>query len=123
MRKLISSLVLAAAVAVPGVAAAGNEFDEAQVAHERGEYGRAVQLYQVAAEAGDARAEVTLGYMFWYGQERYGVAVQGDVGTAVDWFARAADHGNAVGSVMLSLMFQDGERAEPAVSTALWQGH
>lgn len=107
MRKLISAVALAAALAHSAVAAAGDR-EAAELALERGDYATAAALYQTAGKAGDPRAQVTLGFMYWYGEARYGHAVQGDMNTALDWFARAADQGNVVGSSMLGLLFQEG---------------
>lgn len=107
MRTLFSTLVLATALALPGAALADADLGAAEAALERGAYGTALTLYRTAADAGDARAQVTLGYMYLYGEEQYGSAVHADIETALLYFARAAAQGDAVAVSMLSLLFRD----------------
>jgi len=105
MRKLMSGLVLAIALALPGVASAAGEHDGADLALECGDFATALDLYRAAGEAGDVSAQVTLGYMFWYGEDQYGSAVHGDLNTAVEWFDRAADQGDPVAAAMIYQIF------------------
>jgi TPR repeat protein len=117
MRNLISTLALAAALALPGVAGAA-DLVAAETALEEGNYEAAVKLYRAAGEAGDPRAQVTLGFMFLYGEAHYGSAVQADVNTSLAWFARAADQGNPVATSMLISLFDQGEVAPSTQSLA-----
>jgi TPR repeat protein len=107
MRTLFSTLVLATALTLPGVALAEADLGAAEAALQKGAYGTALNLYRTAADTGDARAQVTLGYMYLYGEAQYGPAVQGDTETALGYFASAAAQGNAVAISMLSLLFRD----------------
>jgi TPR repeat protein len=117
MRNLVSTLALAAALALPGVAGAA-ELAAAEAALEAGNYSEAVTLYRAAGEAGDPRAQVTLGFMFLYGEAHYGSAVQADLNTSLVWFARAADQGNAVATSMLTSLFEVGDFAPSTQSLA-----
>jgi TPR repeat protein len=126
MRKLISALALAGALALPAIATA--DTTDAELALASGDYAQALKLYRAAGEEGDPSAQVVLGFMYWYGEEHYGQAVHADVNTAVDWFARAAEQGNMAAASMLTIMFQEPshqqEDAEPALSSPMdsdWQ--
>jgi TPR repeat protein len=107
MRKLISALLLVVALALPGIAAACDEHASADAALEAGDYAAALKLYHAAAVAGDVRAQEELGFMYWYGEEVYGPAVQSDPAAAFEWFARAAGQGSVIGSTMLAVLFKD----------------
>jgi len=122
MRDVISAFALAAALWLTGVASALAQVEAAEAALERGDYGAALHLYQTEAEAGDQRAQVALGFMFWCGEEQYGPAVHADAERSFEWFARAAAQGNAVAISMLSVLFKEGQAITaqpiPAVSPA-----
>jgi TPR repeat protein len=56
-----------------------------------------------AAQRGDAKAQVNLGYAFHFGQ-----GVASDPAQAVKWFRQAADQGNSDGQRALGYCYQDG---------------
>lgn len=56
-----------------------------------------------AAQRGDAKAQMNLGYAFHFGQ-----GVTSDAAEAVKWFRQAADQGNAAGQRALGYFYHDG---------------
>jgi hypothetical protein len=55
--------VLMATLAVVGTAAVAGPFEDAVVAHERGDYATAMRLSRPLAEQGDPRAQLMLGIL------------------------------------------------------------
>ena len=68
-----------------GVDAAGQTFDEAVAAYDRGDYATAVRGFLVHAEQGDATAQFNLGLMYDKGE-----GVLKDEAEAVRWYRLAA---------------------------------
>ena len=60
--------------------------------------------YQLAAEQGDAYAQIYLGFMYANGR-----GVPQDYKAAVKWYRLAAEQGNAEAQFYLGLMYQDGK--------------
>ena len=54
------------ALALFGAATAG-PFEDGVAAYQRGDYATAMQLFRPLAEGGDARAQTTLGLLYYYG--------------------------------------------------------
>ena len=84
------------------IACAG--WDEANSAHEKGDYVRAYKEIRPLAEQGDPRAQYNLGTMYLNGQ-----GVPQDDFEAVNWFRKAADQGFAQAQVSLGKMYIDGK--------------
>ena len=64
---LVASIFALAAVPVP-VEAAPASFGDALAAYNRADYGAAAQTFRLLAEQGDARAQFSLGLMYYNGQ-------------------------------------------------------
>lgn len=80
------------------------------------DYVEAARLYRIAAEQGDARAQLKLGFMFTNGQ---GVAQ--DPAEAARWYRLAAEQGNADAQFNLGLGYSGGEGvAQDYVEAARW---
>src|SRR5262245_37135735 len=79
------------------------EWSEAKRAHMRADYVIESQLYQKMADAGDARAQASLGVMYDKGR-----GVVQDFGQALKWFRRAADAGEARGVCSVGSMYDRG---------------
>ena len=95
-RKIIALLSLAlSTVSVPAAAQADTPF----AAYER----KDVPALIAMAEAGDAKAQYNLGFMYYMGQ---GVAQ--DYAAAAGWYRKAADQGYAPAQNNLSLMYDNG---------------
>jgi hypothetical protein len=84
-----------------------------------------LERLQAAAEAGDARAQNDLGWMYFTGDR-----VKRDYDKAFQWFKRAAEQGNATAQVNLGRMHADGlvtamdfREAEKWYRRAAEQGH
>jgi len=69
-------------------AAAANTFEDGRAAYLAKDYAKALKILRPLAEAGDAKAQVTIGIMYDYG---YGV--DKDAAQAIDWYKKAAVQG------------------------------
>lgn len=85
-----------------GKAAAG------YAAYRKGKYKAALEYLRPLAESGDARAQSTVGQLYYLG----GHGVQRDDAKAVKWFRLGAEQGNAVAEFSLGVMYAEG-RAVP----------
>ncbi|MGH6952603.1 MAG: tetratricopeptide repeat protein, partial [Alphaproteobacteria bacterium] len=86
MRHMLLLAALFVALASPARAS----FEDGRAAHERGDYGAALREFKTAAERGDGRAQMALGFMYDRGN---GVAV--DHAAAIRWYRKAAEQGHA----------------------------
>ncbi|TXR46612.1 sel1 repeat family protein [Phyllobacterium endophyticum] len=77
---------------------------DARDAYERGEFVRALNLWQPLAERGDAEAQMNLGAMFYHG---IGTIV--DKAEAFKWYRKAAEQGDS--------------RAQATIGTAYYTGN
>jgi uncharacterized protein len=89
---------LALAAIIPAQAAPRGES-----AYRSGDYPRAARRIIPEAEAGSARAQAYLGFMFQYGR-----GVPQNYGMAIYWYRRGAEQGNAVAQHLLGLMYDKG---------------
>uniref|UniRef100_UPI0026221BAF tetratricopeptide repeat protein n=1 Tax=uncultured Desulfovibrio sp. TaxID=167968 RepID=UPI0026221BAF len=76
---------------------------KALAAYGRGEYHLALQLWQPAAEAGDAQAMNNLGVLY-----DKGLGVEPDVGRALHWYAKSAEAGHPSGMCNFGRMLEQG---------------
>lgn len=98
-------------------------------AYKRKDYDKSVALLEPLARNGNARAQLWIGQMYYYGH-----GVQESDAVAFDWFSRAANQGNAEAQLQLAnmLVYRRGApagEADPDVEAAKWyfsaarQGH
>ena len=73
-------------------------------AYERQDYATALEKWQTLAEAGDAEAQNSLGFLYLKGQ-----GVPQDYGKARAWFEKAAAQDNAEAQFNLGLLYKDGQ--------------
>lgn len=89
----ILALALATALTA-GCASTGAEqpsrFEQAREAYQAQNYGIALPLMQAEAQAGNPRAQYTLGYMYFYG-----LGMERDAEQAMYWIRQAAERGDA----------------------------
>ena len=98
-------VALALLATLPGApVAAGQTFDEAVAAYDRGDYATAVRGFLVHAEQGHASAQYDLGVMY-----NYGWGVPEDDAEAVRWYRLAAEQGHASAQYNLGAMYANGE--------------
>ena len=99
MRPLVFLIL---ALALIGPARAGDAdaaFRSGLAAFNEGTYARARAAWGPLAEAGDARAQAGLGYMYYSGR-----GVARDSARAAELFSRAADQGEPTAQLFLALM-------------------
>jgi TPR repeat protein len=102
-RHSIKQAFVDSAAAVGLASPQGDGAAEADAAFQKGDYAKALRLARPLAEAGDPRAESTLGFAYYRGR---GVA-QSD-SEAAKWFQLAADKGNAASRFTLGVMYGEG---------------
>jgi TPR repeat protein len=90
------------ALALFGVAAAG-QFEDGLAAYQRHDYAAALRYWRVAADHGEAAAQLNLGIMYEYGQ-----GVRRDYAQAVVWYRKAAEQGFDVAQNNLGAMYYSG---------------
>jgi TPR repeat protein len=92
-----------AVVLFSGNAIAG-PLEDCRAAYERKEYAAAIQLCRPLAEEGDARAQLSLGAMYYNGQ-----GVQQDFAEAAKWTRKAAAQGYAPAQADLGVLHRNGQ--------------
>jgi hypothetical protein len=73
-------------------------------AYERGDYQRAMQEWQAAADHNDPEAEFGVGTLYAFGAGE----LKQDYTRAADWYKRAATHGNTGAEYRLALLYAAG---------------
>jgi hypothetical protein len=105
----LGPVLLAAALigAVPRVATAADAdtlFQEGARLYHAGDMAAAAKAFAAAAEAGDVRAQLQIGWHY-----ENGAGVPQDYATAAAWYRRAAEQGNATAAANLGLLYERGE--------------
>ena len=95
------------ALALIGTAIAG-PFEDGQVAYRRDDYAEALRLWGQLADQGDARAQFSLGKMYYIGQ-----GVLRDNAKADAWYRKAADQGFDYAQFDLGVAYEDGGLGVP----------
>ena len=91
------------AVLLSGYATAG-ALEDCVAAYDRQDYAAALQLCRPLAEKGDARAQLSLGGMYYNGQ-----GVQQDYVEAARWTRKGAEQGYAPAQADLGVMYWNGQ--------------
>ena len=92
------------------------DFDEGVRLYKAGQHAAAAKVFLRAAEQGNARAQLQIGYQYNYGE---GVPV--NAAEAVKWYRRAAAQGDAAAEGNLGGMYEDGQGVpEDWVEAAKW---
>ena len=99
----LRAIAIATALSLAFTPLAAQDFQKGVAAYQAGDYATALQEWKPLAEAGDAVAQFSLGYIYQNGD---GV-LQG-YAEAVRWYRLAADQGNADAQFSLGLMYQNG---------------
>ena len=88
-------------------------YEDGRLAYDPAE---AVRWFRLAADQGDADAQLNLGYMYEYGR-----GVRQDPAEAARWYRLAADQGDAVAQTNLGILYEYGRgvRQDPA-EAARW---
>ncbi|MFO1351798.1 MAG: SPOR domain-containing protein [Gammaproteobacteria bacterium] len=76
-------------------------------AYQRGDYGKAVQLWRALAEQGDGIAQFNLAQMY-----RLGKGVKNDDHEAAKWYVKAAQQGSEQARHNLGLMYRHGRASQ-----------
>jgi uncharacterized protein len=79
------------------------EFDEGVRLYKAGQHAAAAKVFLRAAEMGNPRAQLQIGYQYNFGE-----GVPKNAAEAVKWYRRAADQGDATAQANLGGMYEDG---------------
>ena len=130
MRKLTATICLTIAVFLGSVGCTTtssdpSDFQKASQAYDKEDYATALREWKPLAEQGNARAQVSLGEMYAYGN-----GVEQNFQTAARWFKASAQQGNASAQHELGLLYfigegvkQDYEKAVGSFTQSAEQGH
>ena len=99
--RVLGAVLLALLAIAPAAAGA---FQHGMAAFGRHDYVTAARAFWPLAEAGDARAQAILGYMFATGH-----GVPQNYIEAARWYRRASEQGHATAQYMLGLMYDKGQ--------------
>ena len=98
------TVIIATALSLAFTPVAAQDLQKGYAAYQAGDYATAIQEWTPLAEAGHARAQTNLGYMYEYGE-----GVSQDYAEAVRLYQLAADQGNAGAQTNLGAMYRYGE--------------
>lgn len=101
LRRAVVFLGLLLALATPATA---GPLEDAQAAHERGDYATELALLKPLAKRGDASAQSNLGVMYFNGR-----GVPQDYAQAAAWYLKAADQGDSRAQFSLGFMYANGQ--------------
>lgn len=87
-----------------GLTGSVEDADAGYAAYQKGNYETALKLLRPLAETGDARAQSTLGLLYYRGR-----GVRQDNAEALKWFRVAADRGDALAEFNLGVMYAEGQ--------------
>ena len=99
--RLLSTVTVVVLLPVNAIAGA---LEECAAAYDRQDYAAALQLCRPIAEQGDARAQTSLGGMYYNGQ-----GVQQDYVEAAIWTRKAAEQGYAPAQADLGVLYWNGQ--------------
>jgi TPR repeat protein len=90
--------------------------EDCAAAYKRRDYSAALQLCRPLAEQGDARAQLSLGGMYYNGQ-----GVQQDYPEAAKWTRKAAEQGYTAAQAHLGVLYWNGQGVQQDVVLAyMW---
>ncbi len=87
----------------PAPPAVAGPFEDAYAAYQNGDYVKAAELYQTAADGGSTAAMVSIGYMY-----EHGYGFRKDLGEALYWYRKAAEGGHSMGMFNIGVFYRDG---------------
>ncbi|HWA43314.1 MAG TPA: SEL1-like repeat protein [Hypericibacter adhaerens] len=116
MRNYLRLSSLAVALALFGAAPAMADYQAARDAYDAKDYQKAQAEAKPLADKGDARAQVMMGDLYYYGN---GVAK--DLAEALRWYRKAADQGDAQAQYYVGYAYRYGESVtEDDAEAARW---
>jgi len=104
MKKPLFLLMAGSLLIAAPVWAAEGDWEQARMAHERGDYAAEVTIIQPLAERGFAFAQFNMGVLYDNG---YGVPL--DDLQAMEWYRKAAAQGLPQAQINLGIMYEEGE--------------
>jgi len=110
LRLLLSTLAILLLSSVPLLA----QFDDGVAAMQQGDYGKALEVWSADANAGDARAQYSLGYLY-----QFGLGVPMDLFKAKEWYEKAAAQNNADALYALGLLYEAGKAGPRDLAQAM----
>lgn len=111
----LSCLLLSAAVALlmsrtPLLA----QFDDGVAALQHGDYQKALEAWQKDADAGEARSQYSIGYLY-----QFGLGVPADLSKAKEWYEKAAAQNNADALYALGILYESGKAGPRDLTQAM----
>lgn len=104
MKKLMFLLLIGSLLNIAPIWAAEGDWEQAKMAHERGDYATEAAIVRPLAEQGFAFAQFNLGVLYDNG---YGVPL--DDLQAIEWYRKAAEQGLPQAQINLGILYEEGE--------------
>ncbi|MDR3437751.1 tetratricopeptide repeat protein [Telmatospirillum sp.] len=114
MTQMARLLLLIALVILISPAPLLAQFDDGVAALQQGDYEKARAAWQTDADAGDGRAQYSMGYLY-----QFGLGVPVDYATAKEWYEKAAAQNNADAIYALGLLYEAGKAVPRDLARAL----
>lgn len=105
MRRVATTLFIILLIQCSTVEA---DYADADKAYETGDHTRAFSEYKALAERGDVRAQLNVGWMYYYGE-----GVRQDKTQAMVWYLKAAGQGDVTSMFNLAYSYEHGEGVKP----------
>jgi len=90
------------------------QFDDGVAAMQTGDYAKALDAWQKAADGGDARSQYSIGYL-----HQFGLGVPRDFDKAKEWYEKAAAQNNADALYSLGLLYENGHAGRKDLAEAM----
>ena len=93
----------------------GGDYEDARKAEKAGDAKKAVDLYQKAADAGNAQAQ-----WFLAAHYQYGDGIKQNYKKAFEWYKKVADQGYSLGYMGLAKLYKNGLGVEKDAEKVLF---
>jgi TPR repeat protein len=111
LKHALAAIILGLSLAAP---VAAGPLEDANAAHERGDYATALRLWRPLADQGDAAAQFNLGVMYASGR-----GIPQNYAEALKWFRLAAAQGSAGAQFFLGNMYLSGQGVPESYAEAV----
>ena len=99
----LKALIIAVSISAFAPCAAAGPFEDAQAEAEKGNYKPLTEIYMKLAAVGDARAQATVGNIYYLG-----LGVPENYSEAVKWYEKAAAQADGQGQLGLGTLYFNG---------------
>lgn len=113
-RLALAAACVATSLLLTGGAARADAYQDGVTALQAGQYAVSLDVWQKSAEAGDARSQYGMGYLY-----QFGLGTAPDNAQATAWYQKAAAQNNPDAEYALGLMYESGRAGQQDRAKAL----